>query len=112
MGHDEPDEPDEAADRNPGRGRHRGKREQDAALPTDVDAEMAGGGVAEEQAVEGGRSQDDQVQAPMMSGAAIASRAQVAPPSPPSRNEKIWRRSDPDTYIAMVSRAASTEPTA
>ena len=52
------------------------------------------------------------VQAPTISGAAIARRGHDAPASPPSRNEKIWRRSAPETYIAIVSRAASTDPTA
>ena len=55
--HDQPDEADEPADRDAGRGRQRGERQQDAALAPDVDAEMARGGIAEEQAVEGPRSQ-------------------------------------------------------
>ena len=47
-----------------------------------------------------------------MSGAATNSRDQDAAPRPPSRNEKIWRSSVPDTYIAIVSIAVSTDATA
>ncbi len=52
------------------------------------------------------------MQAPRISGAETAKRIHDAPASPPSRNEKIWRRSAPETYIAIVRRAASTDPTA
>ena len=87
--------------------------EQDAALAPDVDAEVARRRVAEQQPVERpARGRSISAEATRMSGAATSSRVHDDPPRPPSRNEKIWRSSAPDTYIAIVSSAASTEPTA
>ena len=52
MGHDEADEADEAATATAGCGRQRGHREQDPALPPDVDPEVACRRVAEQHPVE------------------------------------------------------------
>ena len=55
--HDEPDEPDQPADRDAGRRRQGGQGQQDAPFAPDVDAQVARRRIAEEQAVEGPRSQ-------------------------------------------------------
>ena len=104
--HDQPDEPDQAADRDRRRRGQRGQRQQDAALAADVDAEVAGGGVAEQQPVERpGAEPDDDAVAPRISGAATASRLHDAPPRPPSRNEKISRRFGARTGTSPSSAA-------
>ena len=63
--HDEPDEADEPADRDRGRGHQRGEGEQDPPLAPDVDAEVGGRLLAEQQAVERPRPEQDQRRSPM-----------------------------------------------
>ena len=58
--HDEPDEPDQPADRDRRRGHERGQAEQDRPLAPDVDAEMGRRFLAEEQPVQRPRPDEDQ----------------------------------------------------
>ena len=110
---DEPDEPDQPADRDGRRGRHRCQREQDRPLARDVDPEVARRGVAQQQAVERPRARDDQGDAPKISGAATSEpRSTTRRRGRRAGTRRSARSSTPDTYIAMVSTAASTEPTA
>ena len=60
VGNDEADEPDQTADRDGGRRRHRCESEQDPSFAADVDAQMARGGVPEQQRVERPAPRDDQ----------------------------------------------------
>ena len=112
VGHDQPDEADESGDRDPGGGGQRGQGQEDAPLALDVDPEVAGRRVAQEHPVQGPGAPGDADAGEQMSGVAMARRGHDAPPRPPSRNEKIWRSSVPDTYMAMVSRAVRIEPMA
>ena len=108
--HDEPDEADQPADGHRRGRRQRGEPEEDPSLAPDVEPEVARRRVAEQEPVErSARASSSARHAPRISGAAMRRRVHDDPPRPPSRNEKIWRRFVPETYIAIVSSAASTE---
>ena len=112
VGYDEADEADQAADRDSGRGRHRRQRERTPrSRLTSIPRWPAAASPRSIPSSERPRAMIS-TDEPMISGAATTSRTHDEPPSPPSRNEKIWRSSTPETYIAMVNTAARTEPTA
>ena len=86
--------------------------EQDRPLPADVDAQVRRGVLAQQQPVEGARTEHDQRGPDDDQGSCAASRSHDDPSNAPSRYAKIWRRAAPDRYIAIASPAASSEPTA
>ena len=92
--HDEADEPDQPGDRDRRGRRHRRQDQQDAALPPDVDAEVARRRVTEQQAVERARARARSTRHAAEDDRRRRSsrRSHEAAARPPSRNEKIARR--------------------
>ncbi len=110
---DEADEPDQPGDRDARGGHERREAEQDRPLAPDVDAEVGGGLLAQEEAVERPRPEEDQDAAPddERPGDREPRPRRAVEPAEQVREDLAEARC-PDRYIAIARPAASSEPTA
>ena len=111
--HDQADEADEPAHGHRGRRHERREAEQDRPLAADVDAQVRGRLLAQQQPVERPRPQQDE-HAPEGDE---RQRRREARPGRRRRSRRAGRRRSgagcaPERYIAIASPAASSEPTA